>query len=581
MTHNSFAYDAIVIGSGAGGACAAYEMTLAGMKILMLEKGAARDLHDFMPGGVFSPGFNSFGRGDELKFIQSEYLMPELRNEIRFLTYSEPGSSTTPTSVRTRDGWMSQLVGGGTVHYGGASFRFEDEDFRMAAVHGQKCAELEPQLDVEHRADLRDWPVDAVDMAFWYARAESLIGIAGAPGGELPPLPYSKAGRLLDDALKAAKYDVQLGPTPMAINSATHLGRVPCQNSGLCQDFACRYEAKSDMRVTLLKRASESGNLRIQPMTFVRQVQTSAGRVTGVECVVGQPDGTTSLVQLPADIVVIACESIESNRLLLASNIPNKDIGRYLMFHMTGGARAIAPEKTTTWDTAPHTAFTMGIYSHYNHSQQTPFLKTGILMVSSNGGPLADVLRKRYWGEQARLYFNHIYPFKFDLSYIGDCMPTRYNRVDLRRDKVDRFGMPGTEIFYRPHPFDLHASYYAAGRAKEMLRLAGGITEDEAPKELQQFLRKAPTARQLYHCTGGARMGEDPSTSVVSPGCEVHGVSNLFVTDGSVFPTGSGVNPTLTIQANALRVGTLIARQSAASGGSMSRKLDARPLQSE
>ncbi len=570
MAKIDFRYDAIVIGSGAGGACAAYEMCLAGMKVLMLEKGPARDLQDFMPGGTFSPGFNSFGRGDELKFIQSEYLMPELRKEIRFLTYSEPGGTGTPASVPTRDGWMSQLVGGGTVHYGGASFRFEDEDFRMSTIHGRKCAELEPRLDPEHRADLRDWPIDPADFAFWYARAEGLIGISGVPGGQLPPLPYSKAGQLLDDALKAAGHEIQLIPTPMAINSSAHMGRAPCQNSGLCQDFACRYEAKSDMRVTILRMASERGNLRIQPKTFVRKVQASAGQVTGVECVETQSDGSASSFQLAARIVVVACESIESNRLLLASDIPNPNIGHHLMFHMTGGARAIAPHKTTTWDTAPHTAFTMGIYSHHDHTPQTPFLKTGILMVSSNGGPLADVLRKRYWGEQARLYFKHIYPYKFDLSYIGDCMPTRYNHVELRRDRVDRFGMPGTEIFYRPHPFDMHASRYAANRAKEMLRLAGGVTEDEAPKELREFLRKAPTARQLYHCTGGCRMGDDPSNSVVSPECEVHGIKNLFVVDGSVFPTGSGLNPTLTIQANALRVGELIASHAARVGASLS-----------
>lgn len=95
----------------------------------------------------------------------------------------------------------------------------------------------------------------------------------------------------------------------------------------------------------------------------------------------------------------------------------------------------------------------------------------------------------------------------------------------------------------------MHAAHYAAGRAKDLLRLAGGVTEDEAPSDLKKFLQKAPTARQLYHCTGGARMGEDPSASVVSPDCEVHGVSNLYVVDGSVFPTRSGVNPTLTIQA--------------------------------
>lgn len=561
-------YDAIVIGSGAGGTCAAFEMTLAGMKVLMLEKGPSRELADFQPGGVFAPGFISAGRGDELKFIQSEYLMPEMRKEIRYLTYSEPGNAATPQSKPTRDGWMSQLVGGGTVHYGGASFRFEDDDFLMQSAYGENCAEFEPDLEQEHRAELHDWPLSPAEMSFWYERAETLIGIAGAPGGGLPPLAYSKAGRMLDDALRAANHDAQLIPTPMAINSRAHLDRVPCQNSGLCQDFACRFEAKSDMRVTLLRKALQTGNLTIQPKTFVRQVQAVNGRVSGIECLVGRDDGSVDVVELPATCVVVACESIETNRLLLSSNLGNpKVLGRYLMFHMTGGARAIAPEKTTTWDTAPHTAYSMGIYHDFDHSRQTPFLKTGILMVSSNGGPLADVVRKRYWGEDARLYFNHIYPYRLDLSYIGDCMPTRYNRVTIRREQTDRFGMPVTEIFYRPHPFDLNASHHAAEKAKGMLRIAGGMTEDEAPPALKGFLQKKPTAKQMYHCTGGARMGDNPDDSVVSRDCEVHGVRNLFVVDGSVFPTGSGLNPTLTIQANALRVGELIARRASGSGG--------------
>lgn len=553
-------FDAIVVGSGAGGACAAYEMVKAGMKVLILEKGPARAVDDFKAGGAFGPYFSSRGRGDELKFIQSEYLMPELRKEIRFLTYSEPGGPTR--TAATRDGWMSQLVGGGTVHYGGASFRFEEQDFRMHRQHGALCAEIEPNLDPEHRADLNDWPIDPVDMDFWYAKAEHLIGIAGAPGSGLPPLKYSKAGEFLDAALKKGQYPVQLISTPMAINSRDHMNRVPCQNSGLCQDFACRFEAKSDMRVTLLRESVATGNLTIQPRTFVRRIQVTGGRVNGLECLVGDDVGGMRVEQLQANVVVVACEAIETNRLLMASGIGSSGgIGRYLMFHMTGGARSIAPIKTTTWDTAPHTAFSMGIYGDVSRDKNTPFLKTGILMVSSNGGPLADVLRKRYWGTRARSYLNDIYPYKLDLSYIGDCMPTFHNRVVLRPDAVDRFGMPGTEIFYRPHPFDINASTYAANKAKEMLRLAGAKTEDDAPEYLREFLRKKPTAQQLYHCTGGCRMGEDGTKSVVNPNCETHEVANLFVTDGSVFPTGSGLNPTLTIQANALRVGEIIARK--------------------
>lgn len=139
-------------------------------------------------------------------------------------------------------------------------------------------------------------------------------------------------------------------------------------------------------------------------------------------------------------------------------------------------------------------------------------------------------------------------------------MPTQHNRVVLRRDAVDRYGMPGTEIFYRPHPFDMNAAIFAAEKAKGMLKVAGATTEDDAPADIREFLTKKPTARQLYHCTGGCRMGNDATTSVVNADCRLHEIENLYIADGSVFPTGSGLNPTLTIQANALRIGATIVK---------------------
>ena len=339
------------------------------------------------------------------------------------------------------------------------------------------------------------------------------------------------------------------------------MNRQPCHNSGLCQYFACRFEAKSDMRVTVLRTAPETGNLNIQPRTFVRKLKVVSGRVTSLECVVGDINGSVRIEELSAPVIVVACETLETNRLLLASGVGNPNVvGRYVMFHVTGGARSIAPEPTTTWDSAPHTAFCISYYDKLSEDVSRPFLKTGILLVSSNGGPLGEINQKQYWGDRAKRFFNNIYPYKFDLSYIGDSMPTRHNRIVLRQDAVDRYGMPGTEIIYRPHPFDMNAADFITGKSKAMLRVAGGKTEDDAPPELREFLGKKATARQLYHSTGGCRMGEDKATSVVDPECRVHEVENLYIADGSVFPTGSGVNPTLTLQANALRIGQHIAK---------------------
>lgn len=550
-------YDAVVVGSGAAGACAAYEMVIKGMKVLMLEKGKDRKTTDFHESGVFGLPFTSRGRGDELKFVRDHYIMPKRHLEVRELDYYDHEGKKTKQG-HTTYGWMSQLVGGGTVHYGGSSFRYDPIDFELDCQK-EIAASLEDRLNVsnERRVDLQPWPIDYKDFQQWYARAEKEIGIAGAPDSGLPPLPLNAAGVQIKHALDNSSL-ATLSVAPMAINSASHDGRDSCHMSGLCQDYGCRFEAKSDMRVTLIRRALNTGNLTIQPETFARKIFHNNGRVTNVEVVIGDPDNEAKIEQIEAPILVIACEAMETNRIMLASSLGNPNVvGKYIMFHMTGGARSIATTKTNTWTLPPHTAFIDSFYNDFEHEGNSPFLKTGILLVSSNGGPLQAA--SRLWGEPARVFLNQIYPYKMDLSYIGDCMPVRTNRIELNGHD-NRYGSRGTKITYQPHVFDYNASIYIAKKAKEVLTLAGGLTEDTVKDEsLKRFLSKTPTAHRLFHGCGGCRMGLDPDTSVVNSDCKVHGIENLYLADASVFPTSGGRNPTLTIQANAMRIGSLIA----------------------
>lgn len=583
----SQSYDAIVVGTGAGGAAVVHQLIAAGMRVLAVEKGRRIELDDIFEGGVFGRPFSSRGRGDEIKFIRNRFLQQNLRKdlpkadrEIRYIRYSHHGSPEPTEPVPTGDGWMSQLVGGGTVHYGGASFRMDPVDLKMGSTFGKTVKN--PALSEEHQADLMDWPLDWAELEKWYQMAEGLIGIAGAPGSNLPALRMNKAERHVAQLLKQNGHRAQVINAPMAINSGKHGGRNACRNSGLCQDFACRFEAKSDMRVTLLRDAEATGLLTIQPLTFVRRLLLNGATIQGVECVVGQPSGNR-IETYTAPVIVVACEVVETVRLLLASGVGNPNVlGRYVMYHVTGGARSIGPIATTTWDNAPHTGY---IRSFYNDQQggANPFLKTGILQFSALGGPLqatggryaVNGSLRRAWGARALTLFEEVYPYKMDLSYIGEGLPTAYNRVELTgATEVDRYGMRGTMISYRPHPMDLSAAQYIEAQSKEILRLAGGIVEDDAPERLKPFLGKETTARRLFHGSGGCRFGEDPARSVLNPDCRVHGIDNLWVADGSFMPTGSGVNPTLTIQANALRVGHTIVN-AVGRGGSSAPKIRA------
>jgi len=580
----SVTYDAIVIGTGAGGAAVIHQLVAAGLRVLALEKGRRIELQDIYEGGVFGQPFSSRGRGDEIKYIRNRFLQQNLRKdlpksdrEIRYIRYSHHGQPEPAVPSPTSDGWMSQVVGGGTVHYGGASFRMDPVDLRMGSTFGKDVRN--PSLSDEHQTDLRDWPMDWSELEKWYDTAEQLIGIAGAPGCDLPALPMNKAEIHVERMLREHAHRAQVINAPMAINSRKHGGRSACRNSGLCQDYACRFEAKSDMRVTLLRDAEKTGLLTIMPLTFARRLYATGSRVDRVECVVGPPSDQ-HVATFAAPVVVVACEVVETIRLLMASSVGNPAVlGRFVMYHVTGGARSIGPVATTTWDNAPHTGY---IRSFYNDRQSgaDPFFKTGILQFSTVGGPLGitdgsyvfDGQRRRAWGSRALTVFEEIYPYKMDLSYIGEGFPTAYNRVELTPStEVDRYGMRGTVVSYRPHPMDIAAGRYMEEQSKEILRLAGALVIDDAPERLKPYLMKETSSRRLFHGSGGCRFGEDPATSVLDPNCRVHGVDNLWVTDASFMPTGSGVNPTLTIQANALRVGEVIAKALGRSGSSAPR----------
>lgn len=133
------------------------------------------------------------------------------------------------------------------------------------------------------------------------------------------------------------------------------------------------------------------------------------------------------------------------------------------------------------------------------------------------------------------------------LLVIAEDQPRAENRVELNPSAVDRFGLPGARIFHRYTRRDLAARKALLSRAKQVLREAGAL------------FSVTWNVNTFSHAVGTVRMGEDPMTSVLDRDCAFRGVPNLWVTDGSVFPTSAGVNPSLTIAANALRVGSLIA----------------------
>lgn len=144
-------------------------------------------------------------------------------------------------------------------------------------------------------------------------------------------------------------------------------------------------------------------------------------------------------------------------------------------------------------------------------------------------------------------------------------MPTENNRVDIDPTVRDAWGIPVVRLTHRVHPMDVRSSHFFHNRMIEILKAAGAI-EEFLPRPFTEDQTEEATKQINYgglgdHQVGGCRMGNDPTSSVLNRFCQTHDVDNLFVVDGSCFPTIGGFNPSLTIQTNAFRVAQYITKE--------------------
>ncbi len=323
--------DAVIIGSGPGGATAADVLTAAGWTVTIVEKGRN---HLLDPDDLSRPSFDY--SNDEIKFLNRHFLGPDPLVEPRtFRTTAADGDRIHVGEVNN----VPSTVGGGGTHADGKVPRFRPDDFRVLSVFG-------PQPD----ADVDDWPVDYDELEPYYAEVERAIGVAGTEGANpfagprSGPFPMPSGPPMYGATVSAAAAE-RLGyhpyPAPTAANSVPYDGRPACNNCGFCAYFGCPIHAKGDP-IAMLQRAMATGRAELVTETFVSRVRIEGRRATGVELV--GPDGTSRV--LTARHVVIAAGAIETPRLLLLSEVDHPLVGRYLMTHFQTIAAGSMPFRT-------------------------------------------------------------------------------------------------------------------------------------------------------------------------------------------------------------------------------------------
>ena len=543
-------YDAVVIGSGAGGGVAAAELTAAGRTVLVVERGEYPDTahlaEDHLRNARTDVG------------LDHRTLVPSRGNP---RTLAVGGRTETVSPWDPRWGSNANTVGGGTRVYGAQAWRFVPEDFTMASTYG-----------VPEGSALADWPVGYDAMEPFYSRAEWEIGVCGSTAGDsalaprsrdfpMPPMPLTAPARLLADA--GSRLGMQTLAVPLAINSTPYGGRPACARCRQCVGFACPVEAKNGSHGTTLVRAADTGRLhlllgtRAEPLTV-----DGAGRVTGV-VLVADVDGRRWRTEVAAEDVVVSAGAVESARFLLTSTSDQEpdgigngadQVGRHLQGHLYAGALGVFDDPVNDY-VGPGPSIATNDFRHHNHDGAGRLVGGGMIANEFVPTPTSTFLHL----SQAGLVPRHGPGLQRGMERLMPRMQrvvgpvqevtSAESRVRLDPRVTDSLGLPVARLSGRLHPEDHRTAAYLGERAAEWLRAAGASTVVVGGRRGDEL---GPSSGQ--HQAGSCRMGTDPARSVTDPEGRVWGHDNLRVVDGSLHVTNGGVNPVLTIFANAYRV---------------------------
>ena len=439
-------------------------------------------------------------------------------------------------------------------------------------------------------ANFADWPFSYADLEPFYAQAEALYGVQGADDNPFAS-PRSNAYPMLPGvpmylglharARARERTNFAGGPLhphvyPAAINTRHYGGRPPCVDCGYCSGFGCPNNAKGAPAVTTLRSALRSGRCQLRFNALVSRLVNDGGHVSAVEYF----DGAGALRSATRRRLRARCESDRVGAPVLPVATPSggalgnssDQVGRNLMFHFQTNVNGFMAQRVHG---QRGRAVTHGISDFRGVEPGGAAIRVARRRRPEAGASRRDLrvrrTRRGYpsprMAPSSRSSFRASFGRRFGqglknalrdaalsqhlISIImqAEDAPQLSNRVDLDPQVRDVFGLPVPRVTYANHAFEKSARLYYVPFMKQLLENAGATGVFLAPAD--SLFGDPPSSR---HILGTLRMGEDPSRSVVDPQGRFHDVSNLYACDGSVFPTSSGYNPTLTIIAVALRI---------------------------
>ncbi len=547
--NENMVYDAIVVGTGISGGWAAKELCENGLKILVLERGPmVKHIEDYKT--MHDDPWDYPLKG-ELSEHEKKNYQKQLRvgwaprDDVKHFFVND---LEHPYQETKRFDWIRGYhVGGRSLTWGRQSYRWSDIDFNANKKDGIAI----------------DWPVRYKDIAPWYDKVESYIGVSGEklglkqlPDGQFqPPMELNCVEKDLQDSISANFDDNRL----LTIGRVAHItenttefkGRGPCQYRNRCWR-GCPFGGYFSSNSSTLPAAERTGNMTLRPNSIVHEVvyDDTLKKATGVKVIDSE---THEKLEFKASIIFLCASAMASVGILLQSKsitFPNgignnhDELGRNIMdHHYQLGASAKVDGHLDKYykGRRPNGFYIPRFVNLDENTKQKDFIRGFGYQGGASRRNWSEVIAEMGYGKKLKEAVLKPGGWEIGMTGFGEMLPHHENRVTLSATKKDKWGLPQLDFDVEFKTNELNMREAIKKEAVSMLTKAGY-------KKVKPYDRETGPGLGI-HEMGGARMGDNPKTSVLNKNNQVHEALNVYVTDGAFMTSSNCVNPSLTYMA--------------------------------